>query len=141
MTNMDPIDYFRNEIKSYFPQSTELTLSKAYAQHRRFNFYFTIKENYPYLLYLNWDGEGDRFTLKCLEFKTAEILSGLAAAYPENGSKSFNAGQPKTTVSFIFRNQDNLAVTEFRGSESNQLKGSEIIGKRLMESVDPELLA
>ncbi|TDE14679.1 hypothetical protein [Dyadobacter psychrotolerans] len=136
---MDPIDYFRNEIKSYFPQSTELTLSKAYAQHRRFNFYFTIKENYPYLLYLNWDGEGERFTLKCLEFKSAEILSGLAAAYAENGSKSFNAGQPKTTVSFILKSQDNLSVTEFRGSENKQLNGGEIVGKRLMESVDPEL--
>ena len=137
---MDPIDYFRNEIKSYFPQSTELTLSKAYAQHRRFNFYFTIKQHCPYLLYLNWDGEGDRFTLKCLEFKSADILSGLAAAYPEHGSKSFNAGQPKTTVSFIFKSQDNLSVTEFRGSENKQLNGGEIVGKRLMESVDPELL-
>ncbi|MCF0058457.1 hypothetical protein [Dyadobacter sp. CY356] len=70
---MNAIDYLRDEIKLYFPESSELVLSGVFAQRRRFNFYFKIRDKYPYLLYLNWDGEYDQFILKCLEFANEEF--------------------------------------------------------------------
>ena len=99
---MNTIDYLRDEIKRHFPESSELQLSGDFAQRRRFNFYFKIKDKYPYLLYLNWDGEYDQFILKCLEFVNEEILEKLIAEYPESGAKTFNLGKPCFTVSFIY---------------------------------------
>lgn len=138
---MDPIDYLRNEIKSYFPESAELNLSSSFAQHRRFNFYFEITANYPFLLYLNWDGEGNEFILKCLSFSSAEILNKLIQAYPETGSKAFNIGQPKSVVSFIFRGEDKLYVANCKGLNDSNINYNEITGQKLMECIDPELLS
>jgi len=136
---MDPIDYLRNEIKSYFPESSELKLSSAFAQHRRFNFYFKITNNSSFLLYLNWDGEGNEFILKCLEFTSVEILNKLILAYPEAGSKAFNIGQPKSAVSFIFRGENNLYIANCKGSNDSNINFNEISGQKLMECIDPEL--
>ena len=137
---MDAIDNLRDEIKSYFPESSELKLSKKFAQHRRFNFYFKIIPDYSYLLYLNWDGEGEyRFTLKCLEFSNAEVLNDLIEAYPETGSKVFNIGKPRSTVSFIYRSENKLSVTDVKGAVDINFDWNEITAKKLMECVDPAL--
>ncbi len=137
---MNAIDYLRDEIKSYFPESSELQLSGEFAQRRRFNFYFKIKDNYSYMLYLNWDGEYDQFILKCLEFTNEEILEKLIAAYPETGAKTFNLGQPCLTVSFIYRGENKLAVLDFKGPVDAEIHSREISGIKLMECVDPELV-
>ena len=134
---MEAIDYLRDEIKSYFTESSELQLSSYYAQHRRFNFYFKITDNYPYLLYLNWDGEGNHFTLKCLEFNSCEILDTLIGKYPEKGAKSFNIGRPKLMVDFVYRDQDRLYISEYKGGIQEQVQSNEISRQRLMECVDP----
>ncbi|GLU55755.1 hypothetical protein [Dyadobacter frigoris] len=136
---MNAIDYLREEIKSYFPESSELQLSGDFAQHRRFNFYFKIKDDYSYLLYLNWDGEYDQFILKCLEFVNEEILEKLIAAYPETGAKTFNLGQPCLTVSFIYRGENKLSVLDFKGPVDAEIHSREISGIKLMQCVDPEL--
>ena len=135
---MEAIDYLRGEIKSYFPESTELRLS-GIAQ-RRFNFYFEIAANTHFLIYLNWDGEYDRFILKCLEFTNAEILAGLIRAYPETGSKVFNSGQPKSTISFICLGENKISVSDFKGLSSVHIDSKEIDGDKLMQCIDPELL-
>ncbi|MCE7040281.1 hypothetical protein [Dyadobacter sp. CY312] len=134
---MDSIDYLRDEIKSYFPESTELQLSSRYDKQPRFNFYFQIVSDYRYLLYLNWDGEGYRFTLKCLEFSSKELLSQLIADYTDGGSRVFNVGQPKSTISFIYREKDNLSGTEFKGTNSSAFDSNAMSGKELMQCVDP----
>jgi hypothetical protein len=136
---MSAIDYLRSEIYSYFPDSSELQLSGHFAQHRRFNFYFKIKDNYPFLLYLNWDGEYDRFILKCLEFSNEEIMEKLIAQYPENGAKTFNMGQPCKAVSFLYRSENKLTVLEFKGPVNAEIHSSDISGNELMKSVDPAL--
>lgn len=134
---MNAIDYLRNEIRSYFPESSELQLSSTFALHRRFNFYFEITSGYPFLLYLNWDGEGDRFTLKCLEFNDSEVLSRLIRVYPEMGSKSFNIGKPRTTVSFIYDADNKLRPTEFKGLTNVNVDSNDMTGFTLMQCVDP----
>ena len=136
---MDSIDYLRDEIKSYFPESTELQLSSRYDKQPRFNFYFQIVADYRYLLYLNWDGEGYRFTLKCLEFTGEELLSQLIADYTDGGSRVFNVGQPKSTISFLYREKDNLSGTEFKGTNSFAFDSNAMSGKELMQCVDPAL--
>ncbi|MBE9465166.1 hypothetical protein ACFP1I_15870 [Dyadobacter subterraneus] len=137
---MDAIDYLREEIKTYFPESSELQLSGEFAQRRRFNFYFKIKDNSAYLLYLNWDGEYDQFILKCLEFTNAEILEKLIAQYPLNGAKTFNLGQPCLAVSFIYRSENRLAVLDFKGPVDAEIHSREISGNKLMTCVDPDLI-
>jgi len=135
---MDAIDYLRGEIKSYFPESSELRLLDT--QQRRFNFYFKIKADSLYLIYLNWDGEYDKFILKCLEFPDAEILTGLIKAYPETGSKIFNIGKPKSTISFICLDENKLSVSDFKGPSSVNIDSKEISGNQLMQCIDPNLL-
>ena len=137
---MNAIDYLRGEIKAYFHDASELQLSSHFAAHRRFNFYFKIKNDCPYLLYLNWDGEYDKFILKCLEFPDAEILTGLIKAYPETGSKIFNIGKPKSTISFICRDENKLSVSDFKGPSSVNIDSKEISGNQLMQCIDPNLL-
>ena len=136
---MNAIDYLRGEIKSYFPDSSELQLAGELAQHRRYNFYFKIKDINSYLLYLNWDGEYDQFILKCLEFGNEEILEKLISAYPETGAKAFNQGQPCLTVSFIYRGENKLAVLDFKGPVDAEIHSREITGTKLMACVDPAL--
>ena len=136
---MNAIDYLRDEIKRHFPESSELQLSGDFAQRRRFNFYFKIKDKYPYLLYLNWDGEYDQFILKCLEFVNEEILEKLIAEYPESGAKTFNLGKPCLTVSFIYHGENKLAVLDFKGPTDSEIHSREITGDKLMAFVDPEL--
>lgn len=136
---MNAIDYLRDEIKLYFPESSELQLAGDLAQHRRYNFYFKVKDAYSYLLYLNWDGEYDQFILKCLEFVNEEILGKLIAEYPEMGAKTFNLGQPCLTVSFIYRGENKLAVLDFKGPVDAEIHSREISGNKLMECIDPEL--
>jgi hypothetical protein len=133
---MHSIDYIRSEIKSYFSDSTELTLSSRYDNQPRFNFYFQIVNNYRYLLYLNWDGEG-YFTLKCLEFNSEELLSQLVADYTDRGSRVFNVGQPQSTISFTYKDQNKLSGTEFKGTNSFSFDSNAMSGKDLMQCVDP----
>ena len=135
---MNPIDYLRNEIKSYFPESRELLLSRVYIQKRQFNFYFKIKDNYPFLLYLNWDGDYDRFTLKCLEFSTSETLDRLIADYPEKGARTFNEGKPKTTISFIHYGTNKLSAIDLNSVPHSNVHSENIAGAKLMACVDPE---
>lgn len=135
---MPAIEYLRNEIKNYFSKSRELQLSETFPSGRRFNFYFEIDIEARFLLYLNWD-EGDRFTLKCLEFSDPELLNTLIKAYPENGSKTFNIGQPRSTVSFIFRNENHLTVTEVKGVINLHLESRDISAPQLIKCVDPAL--
>jgi len=134
---MDVLNYLRDEIKAYFPESLELQLSSAYANHRRFNFYFEIAPQQRFLLYLSWDGDYDRFTFKTLEFSSAEVLRTLADAYPEKGSRTFNIGQPRSTVSFESRGNGNLSALEFKGEIRFDTSVKEISGRELMECVDP----
>ena len=137
---MDTIHYLRAEIKSYFPESSELQLSSSVAQNRRFNFYFKITEDVRFLIYLNWDGESNILVLKCLEFSNTEVLNKLVKEYPEGGSKTFNIGQPMSTVMFIYRGENKLSVKELKGSASIHFDWNEVSGKKLMECVDPALL-
>ena len=134
---MDSIDYLRDEIKSYFPESSELMLSSRFDKQPRFNFYFQIVPDSSHLLYLNWDGEGYRFTLKCLEFTSGTLLSKLIADYPDGGSRVFNVGQPKSTISFIYKEKNNLSGTEFKGTNSFAFDSNAMSGKELMQCVDP----
>lgn len=132
---MESLEYLRNEIKTYFPESKELQLSAAYDGQPRFNFYFEIAPEQRYLLYLNWDGDGDGFTLKCLEFPDVVTLCELADAYTDKGSKMFNIGRPVATLSFVYRGADHLSVTGFRGR--NNPDSREITGRQMMYTVNP----
>ncbi|SKB51256.1 hypothetical protein [Dyadobacter psychrophilus] len=134
---MDVLNYLRDEIKAYFPESSELQLSSAFANHRRFNFYFEIAPQQRFLLYLSWDGDYDRFTLKSLEFSSEEELERLAAAYPEKGSKAFNIGRPRATVSFESRGGNNLSALEFKGAVRLDTNVKELSGRELMQCVNP----
>ena len=134
---MNAIDYLRDAIKTYFPESSELHLSGFYKNHRRFNFYFEIKAECPFLLYLNWDGDEDRFTLKCLEFINPEILRKLVSAYPDTGSKAFNIGKPRSVVSFFYLGENRLSALEFKGTISLNIESNEITAAQLMQCIDP----
>lgn len=136
---MEAIDDLRKEIKLYFPESSELQLSSSYAQHRRFNFYFEIQKEYAFLLYLNWEGDSDRFTLKCLEFSDSDTLGTLIAAYPQSGARTFNIGSPRSAVSFIYLAQNRLQITERRGIINATDESSEISGNQLIRCIDPAL--
>lgn len=134
---MDSIEYLRGEIKAYFTASTELKLSERYDNQRRFNFYFQIVEDSRFLLYLNWDGDGNRFTLKCLEFEDAAILNKLIADYTQAGSRVFNIGKPKSLVSFIYLGNGRLSGTLFTNTNSFEFDSGEMSGMDLMQCVDP----
>ncbi len=134
---MDSIEYLRGEIKTYFPASTELRLSERFDTQPRFNFYFQIVEHSRYLLYLNWDGDGNRFTLKSLEFESAEVVNKLAADYPQIGSRVFNIGKPKSLVSFIYRGNGRLSGTLFTNTNSFEFDSGEMSGMDLMQCIDP----
>ncbi|NIJ54787.1 hypothetical protein [Dyadobacter arcticus] len=134
---MDALNYLRKEIKSYFPESSELMLSSYFANHPRFNFYFKIIENERYLLYLNWDGDDLRYTLKCLEFNDWETLKGLIDFYPSAGSKAFNIGKPRTVISFLYREEGRLAALEYKGAINHQTDSPEISGNQLLRGIDP----
>lgn len=132
---MNALDYLRDEIKIYFPDSRELQLSSAYDGQRRFNFYFEIAPDQKYLLYLNWDGDIDGFTLKCLEFPDAPVLKELAEAYTDKGSKMFNMGRPVAALSFVYHDKDKLRVRDYKGGR--HLDSKEISARNLMYAVNP----
>ncbi|WP_353719279.1 hypothetical protein [Dyadobacter sp. 676] len=132
---MHSLDYLREEIRTYFPESKELQLSPAFDGQRRFNFYFEIAPGQRHLLYLNWDGDIDGFTLKCLEFPDAALLRELAGAYTEKGSKMFNIGQPVATLSFVYQGKDNLRVRNYKGKA--HIDSHEISARHLMYAVNP----
>ena len=134
---MDALNYLREEIKSYFFESTELQLSSAYANQRRFNFYFEIASGQRFLLYLSWEGDDERFTLKCLEFSDWETLKKLIDAYPETGSKAFNIGQPRSTISFFYLGKDRLSALDYKGVIKGHIDSSEISGRQLMGCINP----
>jgi hypothetical protein len=134
---MDALNYLRKQIKTYFPESSELILSSSFATHPRFNFYFEIKPGERFLLYLNWDGDDLRYTLKCLEFRDWEVLKRLIDAYPTIGSKAFNIGQPRALISFLYRDDDRLAALQHKGSINGSVDSEEIIGAQLMHGLDP----
>lgn len=138
---MDVIDYFRDELKEYYPESAELLLSSRFDNQPRFNFYFQIKADCPYLLYLNWDGEGRYFTIKCLEFSDAALLTQLASDYTEKGSRVFNVGQPKSTLSFLYKGENKLNGTEFKNTNSFHFDHTSMSGREVMQCVDPEFAA
>lgn len=127
----------RHWIKSYFSESSELQLSSAFDSHRRYNFYFEIIPETTYLLYLNWDGHGDIFVLKCLEFSSSKLLDELKTAYHDIGAKAFNIGQPRTTVSFKYENPNKLTNTTYKGVFCEPTDSSEISCDQLMRCVDP----
>lgn len=132
---MNSLDYLRDQIRTYFPESKELQLSSAFDGQRRFNFYFEIAPGQRHLLYLNWDGDIDGFTLKCLEFQDADLLNELAEAYTEKGSKIFNVGQPVATLSFVCQGTDNLRVRNYKGK--THIDSHEISARNLMYAVNP----
>jgi hypothetical protein len=134
---MDVLNYLRGEIKSYFPESNELQLSGYFSNQRRFNFYFEIAPKQRHLLYLSWDGEYDRFTLKSLEFSNDDVLKALMDTYPDKGSKSFNIGKPVSVVSFECRGQNKLSALEFGGNIRADIHAREMSGQELMQSIDP----
>jgi hypothetical protein len=134
---MEALNYLRNDIKSYFAESSELCLSDHFTSFRRFNFYFEIVPGTAYLLYLNWDGEYNRFTLKCLEFEHAALLKGLIDSYPDAGAKVFNVGKPRSTVSFLYRADHVITSLDFRGDIRHYAHHQEITTRQLMECVDP----
>jgi hypothetical protein len=134
---MDVLNYLRDEIKAYFPESCELQLSSAFANQRRFNFYFEIAPEQRFLLYLSWDGDYDRFTFKSLEFSSVDVLRTLADAYPEKGSRTFNIGRPRSTVSFESKGNGNLSALEFKGEINFDTNAKEISGRELMKCVNP----
>jgi hypothetical protein len=132
---MNSLDYLRDQIKTYFPESKELQLSSAFDGQRRFNFYFEIAPGQRHLLYLNWDGDIDGFTLKCLEFQDATLLKELTEAYTEKGSKMFNVGQPVATLSFVCQGNDNIRVRNYKGK--THIESHEISARNLMYAVNP----
>ncbi|MCE7060857.1 hypothetical protein [Dyadobacter sp. CY343] len=134
---MDALTYLRDGIRTYFSESTELQLGGKLATQRRFNFYFKINPAEPYLVYLNWDGEEDRFTLKCLEFSDPGQLNQLVAAYPETGSKVFNAGKPRSAVSFLYQGKSRLSRLHFNGVINEKIEAPEIDAPQLLRCVDP----
>jgi hypothetical protein len=136
---MDVLNYLRKEIKEYYPESKELQLSGFFANQRRFNFYFEIAPEERHLLYLSWDGDYDRFTLKSLEFSSQQVLIELINVYPQTGSKSFNIGKPVSTVSFECRAQGQLTALEFIGLIHFDKEVKTLSGQQLMQSVDPRL--
>jgi hypothetical protein len=133
---MEALDFLKKELKSYYPESAELQLSPAYAGQRRFNFYFSIEDRQRFLLYLNWDGD-DRFILKCLEFSDTPTLRKLMEAYYDAGSKSFNAGQPRSAVSFVVHNNAHIRALEFRGVINGDGHPRDLGPDELMRSVAP----
>ena len=137
---MDSLKYLRNEIKIYFPESSELQLSAHFATHRRFNFYFDTGRSDCFLIYLNWEGDGDIYTLKCLEFDDKEVLKTLISNYPETGSKVFNLGKPRSTFSFDYFADNRLSVLSFKGSANISMDSNEVTGHQLMQCVDPYFL-
>lgn len=134
---MDALNDLREVIKSYFSDSSELYLSSSYANLRRFNFYFQIAPEQRFLLYLNWDGDGSRFTLKCLEFDSLETLQKLTDIYPDAGSKAFNIGKPRSVVSFFYQGENRLSALEFKGEIGLHIDSREISGNQLLQCVDP----
>lgn len=136
---MEAIDLLRGEIKSYFPESSELQLSGYFAKHLRFNFYFSLKASHPYLLYLNVDGDSNRFVLKCLEFHSTDILHNLIESYPEFGSKVFNIGQPKSTASFIYLSENRISVQNVKGSVAEYVQIHQITIQDLVARIAPEV--
>lgn len=134
---MDALTYLRKKINAYFPDSAELQLGGKLATQRRFNFYFKINQGQRYLLYLNWDGEEDRFTLKCLEFADTELLSSLIAAYPESGSKVFNAGKPRSLVSFEYTAEGQLSALQFQGIVNEELQTAVTGAEQILRAIDP----
>ncbi|MHA4739837.1 hypothetical protein [Dyadobacter sp. MSC1_007] len=132
---MDSLEYLRDEIKTYFPDSRELQLSAAFDGQRRYNFYFEIAPEQRHLLYLNWDGDIDGFTLKCLEFPDEVILKELTDAYTDKGSKVFNMGQPIATLSFVYQEKDRLSVRSYKGNAP--IDSREISARQLMYGVNP----
>jgi hypothetical protein len=132
---MNSLDYLRDQIRTYFPESKELQLSPAFDGQRRYNFYFEIAPNQRHLLYLNWDGDIDGFTLKCLEFPDLILLNELIGAYTEKGSKVFNIGQPVATLSFVYQGNDNLRVRTYTGK--THIDTHEISARNLMYAVNP----
>jgi hypothetical protein len=134
---MDALNYLREEIRNYYPDSRELQLSGNLANQLRFNFYFEICAGQRFLLYLNWDGDGNGFTLKCLEFVDAVVLTKLIASYPEFGSKVFNIGQPRSIIAFLYKENNRLQPRSVRGILNEQLDMSEITGNCLLQCIDP----
>ncbi|PWJ58735.1 hypothetical protein CLV98_103101 [Dyadobacter jejuensis] len=136
---MQAIDHLRQEIKNHFPHSKELALSSRFALNRQFNFYFEIAPDSPYLLYLNWDGDGIIYILKCLVFKDNETLSRLKNAYPETGSSAFNEGKPRTTITFRFHDPQRLYIQEVTGECQEPLNGQEVHLENLLKHMDTSL--
>lgn len=134
---MDALNYLRKEIKCYYPESSELLLSGSFANHPRFNFYFEIKPGARFLLYLNWDGDDLRYTLKCLEFSDWENLERLTNSYPTIGSKAFNIGQPRALISFLYHADNRLTALQFKGEINGETSPQEISGSELMQGLDP----
>jgi hypothetical protein len=134
---MEALSSLRENIEIYFPESSELCLSSYFSSFRKFNFYFEIAPGTNYLLYLNWDGEYNRFTLKCLEFESKELLEKLISSYPDTGAKVFNVGQPRSTVSFLYRNDAVLSSLDFKGIINHYGHYQEITIRQLIECVDP----
>ncbi|GGM94670.1 hypothetical protein GCM10010967_30010 [Dyadobacter beijingensis] len=132
---MNSLDYLRDEIRTYYPESKELLLSSAFDGLPRYNFYFEIAPGQRHLLYLNWDGDIDGFTLKCLEFPDAALLKELADAYTDKGSKMFNIGRPIATLSFLYHENDRLSVRSYHGKA--HLDSREISGRKMMYAVNP----
>lgn len=134
---MESLLELRLLIKSYFPESSELQLSSHFDSHRRYNFYFEIIPDTTFLLYLNWDGHGDIFVLKCLEFTDSKLLNELKKAYTNIGAKAFNVGQPRTTISFRYPEKDRLTNVNLKGIINDHVDSSEISGDLLMGCIDP----
>ncbi|TLV02165.1 hypothetical protein [Dyadobacter luticola] len=134
---MNALTHFRKEIKAYFPESSELILSESFATHPRFNFYFEIKPGERFLLYLNSDGDDLGYTLKCLEFRDSDVLKRLINSYPTIGSKAFNIGQPRTRISFIYRAENRISVTQTGGDIHDDFNWHEISASHLLQGLDP----
>jgi hypothetical protein len=134
---MELLNDLRQFVKSYFPESSELQLSSAFAGHRRFNFYFKIIDDCPFLLYLNWDGDYDRFTLKCLEFSSNDLLQQLIKSYTDIGSKAFNVGRPRSRVTFSYLEKNRLVNLNFDGNVHDYGHYQEMNGEQLMHCIDP----
>ncbi|WP_157488034.1 hypothetical protein [Dyadobacter crusticola] len=137
---MDALTYLREEIKTYFPDSKELQLSGSLANQPRFNFYFEITCGLRFLLYLNWDGDGDGFTLKCLEFVEPGVLKKLISSYPDAGSKVFNIGQPRSTIGFLYKGENKLQPLFTSGYLNEPLGISDITVGELLNSIDPTFI-
>lgn len=134
---MDSLNYLRNEIKRYFPESSELKLSSSFASHRRFNFYFDTGTQDRFLIYLNWEGDSDIYTLKCLEFENTAILQQLIQSYTQLGSKVFNLGKPRSAFTFVYLADDRLSILSFKSPTDVHFESKEITGNQLLQCVDP----